>query len=203
MAAIRQQDKGWRYSKAGDLAAIKEVYDRIEADAALGEAEEAAERTVDRAGGHSSSKGSSKYGSSNKYVSSPGGGSTGSGGSSGGSGGIGVSGSTGGGVYSGTKGGKWVPKGIGSAINTAAATDTSDASGASDASSVVHSNSGSSGSTSSTADSDAGARNVVKPEVPRRVWTKKGDLGGGYRGYGSVVDSISTGSSADQISDGV
>ena len=163
MEAIRLQDKGWRYSKAGDSAAIKEVYDRIEADAALGEAEEAAERAAGGGGYSGSGKSGGKF-STNKF---------------------GGSGGTGGGVYSGTKSGKWTPKG--SNTNTISTADPS------------------SQTTRSTSAPVPGSSSTVKPEIPRRVWAKKGDLGGGYRGYGEVVGSTNDASDAStkQISLGV
>lgn len=177
MESIRQQDKGWRYSKAGDLDAIKEVYDRIEADAALGEAEEAAERS---AGGHS---GSGRAGS--KFSSARYSGGTGS------SSGVSASSSTGGGVYSGSKGGKWSPKGAstGSAGGSVTSSDTTGSrETASKTSSPGDMREPNAGSASST----------VKPEVPRRVWTKKGDLGGGYRGYGSVILSTDSADASNE-----
>ncbi len=179
MESIRQQDKGWRYSKAGDRAAIKEVYDRMEAEAALGEAEEAAERAAGGGGGggggggYSTSKSRGKF-STNKF------------GSSGaGMGAIG-GGGTGGGVYSGTKSGKWTPKG--SNIHTVSATEASTSNRPTGTS------------------KETGPNSTVKPEIPRRVWTKKGDLGGGYRGYGDVVvDSTNkvADASAEKMSDGL
>ena len=163
MEAIRREDKGWRYSKAGDSAAIKEVYDRIEADAALGEAEEAAERAAGGGGYSGSGKSGGKF-STNKF---------------------GGSGGTGGGVYSGTKSGKWTPKGR----NT----------------NIISTADPSSQTTSSTSASVPGSSSTTKPEVPRRVWAKKGDLGGGYRGYGEVVGSANDASDAatEQIIQGV
>mmetsp|Transcript_14434 Transcript_14434/g.25391 ORF Transcript_14434/g.25391 Transcript_14434/m.25391 type:complete len:99 (+) Transcript_14434:2-298(+) len=98
---------------------------------------------------------------------------------------MGASGGTGGGVYSGTKSGKWTPKG--STINTISTADPS------------------SRTTSSTSAPVSGSSSTTKPEIPRRVWAKKGDLGGGYRGYGEVVGSASdtVDAATEQISQGV